>query len=68
MALYEYQDKQTCPNLDQIMIDVETSEMTNKSINRCKWEESLELLYVYFDTDLDTSDKDILDTIVANNS
>ena len=67
MTVYIYENKITTPNIDQIIVDVSMSEMIDKNIQRCRWEESEVKLYVYFDTDLIQSDLDILNGIVANN-
>lgn len=51
-----------------IHYDVANSEMTNKNIEYCNWIESEEKLCVYFSSSLSTEDKNLLDTIVFNNS
>ena len=64
MAEYDY-SKTVQPDLDTLWADIEGSAMTNKSQQGATWEEALELLHVYFETDLDAGDKTILDGIVA---
>lgn len=68
MVEYEYSNKAIDPDLPQIHIDVEASEMTNKDIDYCIWNEDDEILRVYWTGSLDANDKTELDTIVANNS
>ena len=66
--LYEYTNKTTMPNLDQIHLDVASSEMTDKTIEWCRWDELTEILKVIFTNELIVADKTILDTIATNNS
>jgi len=51
-----------------IHYDVENSNMNNKSIQYCRWDEDTTHLMVYMNDDLSDSDKTILDDIVNNNS
>jgi len=66
--LYEYTDKTSMPNLDQIHLDVASSEMTDKTIEWCRWDELTSLLKVVFTNELIAGDKTILDGIVVANS
>lgn len=66
--LYEYSNKVTMPDLDQIHLDVATSEMTDKTIEWCRWDELTEILKIVFTNTLSAPDKTILDGIVADNS
>lgn len=66
--LYEYTGKITMPNLDQIHLDVAASEMTDKAIEWCRWDEVTEILKVVFTNELIAGDKTILDGIVVANS
>lgn len=50
-----------------IHYDVEISNMTDKSIEYCLWNESTEELDIYFTNELSSEDKIILDDIVNNN-
>jgi len=50
-----------------IQPDVLASEMTNKTIEWCRWDEDTELLEISFTDALDAGDKTILDGIVASN-
>jgi len=66
--LYEYTDKTTIPNLDQIHLDVASSEMVDKIIEWCRWDELTDIIKVMFTNILIAGDKTILDTIVESNS
>jgi len=66
--LYEYTNKTTMPNLDQIHLDVAASEMTDKTIEWCRWDELTDILKVVFTNTLIAGDKTILDAIVVDNS
>jgi len=66
--LYEYTDKTSMPNLDQIHLDVAASEMTDKTIEWCRWDEATEILKTVFTNELIVGDKTILDGIVVANS
>ena len=50
-----------------IHFDVPLSDMTNKNIQYCMWEQGKALLHVYWDAELTSEDKSKLDVIVANN-
>lgn len=62
---YTYNNKVTSPNLDNIHVDVNSSSMSEKSIEWCRWDESTSILKVKFTNTLSVDDKIILDTIVA---
>lgn len=66
--LYEYTNKITMPNLDQIHLDVAASAMTDKIIEWCRWDELTDVLKVTFTNELIAGDKTILDGIVVDNS
>jgi len=66
--LYEYTNKATAPGLDQIHLDVAASEMTDKTIEWCRWDELTEILKVVFTNTLSAPDKTILYGIVVANS
>ena len=66
--LYEYTDKSTAPDLDQIHLDVVASEMTDKTIEWCRWDELTDILKIIFTNELIAGDKTILDAIVVDNS
>lgn len=59
--IYEDTDKK---NLGLICKRVKESEMQNRSIQYCSWDEKTRTLTVYFESELLQSDKDILDNIV----
>jgi len=63
MATYTY-TKTAEPNLEAIHDGVAGSEMMDKSILYCHWDEGAELLEVVFSGSLSDSDKAILDGIV----
>lgn len=65
---YLYNNKSTSPNLDQIHIDINDSSMTDKSIEWCRWDENIQILKIVFTNELSANDKNILDSIVDNNS
>ena len=50
-----------------IHYDVINSEMTDKNIHYCLWNEHEARLYIYFNDELSQNDKSILDSIVENN-
>ena len=64
MTTYHY-SKATEPSLDKIHADVAASDMTDKSIQWCRWDEEEADLEVVFQNELSTGDKAILDGIVA---
>lgn len=68
MEEYQYPDKATGPSLSGIHDDVAISEMTDKNISYCRWDEDTELLRVYWDDALSGEDESILDQIVVDNS
>jgi hypothetical protein len=68
MVTYQYPNKVTCPDLALIHIDVASSEMTNKTVQWCRWDQDTGILIVCFESVLNESDKAILDTIVQNDS
>ena len=49
-------------------LDVESSAMTDKTIEWCRWDESTTYLCVIFTNELTSEDKAILDQIIADNS
>jgi len=74
---YHYDNITYAPNLatyaDSVQVsgihyDVANSDMSNKSISYCRWDEDMHELHVYFGYELSTEDKTKLDVIVANNS
>jgi len=65
---YDYEGKETQPDLDGIEMGIADSEMTNKSVTGCSWWEEVALLRVTFETELSVDDKEILDQIVEDNS
>jgi len=66
--LYEYTDITIAPDLDQIHLDVIASEMTDKTIEWCRWDELTDILKITFTNTLIAGDKTILDAIVVDNS
>ena len=50
-----------------IHYDVEHSEMTNKSLEYCRWDEGTSKAFFKFTTQLDTEDLAIFDDIVSDN-
>jgi hypothetical protein len=64
---YFYNNIIISPNLDGIHSDVVISEMINKYILWCRWDQDIEELKIEFDTTLSSSDKNLLDNIVENN-
>ena len=64
---YEYENKITSPNLDDIHLDVSASDMVDKSIEYCRWDEKTQLLKVIFTNELSSGDKNKLDIIISNN-
>ena len=67
-TMYEYTDKTTEPDLDQIHTDVAASAMTDKVIEYCTWDDSTDILCVWFTNALSGGDKTALDTVVTDNS
>jgi hypothetical protein len=75
---YEYNDITNRPNLGStnaqheiisgIHYDVPNSDMTDKSIEGCRWDEDGAHLSIWFANALSAGDKTKLDTIVTNNS
>ena len=65
--VYTYEDKDTQPDLVGIAEGVAASEMTDKEIEGCRWDEDPKTLEVYFVNELSVDDKAILDTIVSSN-
>jgi hypothetical protein len=65
---YIYNNKLLSPNLDQIHIDISNSEMIDKSIEWCRWDEDTTILQVKYTNVLSSEDKIILDQIVENDS
>ena len=65
---YEYPDIDTMPNMGGIHTDVVASEMTDKDIIGCVWNEADEVLHVHWQRILSSGDEALLDTIVANNT
>lgn len=65
---YIYENKVNSPNLDQIHLDVASSDMTDKTIEWCRWDEDIQKLKIIFTNELSVEDKTLLDTIVSNNS
>jgi hypothetical protein len=76
---YTYQNITNTPNLASadlngdvisgVYYDVLHSDMLNKSINYCRWDDGVHVLLVYVDGSvLSEADKNMLDVIVENNS
>jgi len=63
---YEYTGIATKPDVEGIMQGVADSAMTDKSIEYCNWDQTTEILNVYFTNTLSGGDKTILDGIIAN--
>ena len=51
-----------------IHYDVMNSEMNDKDIDCCRWDEDESELKLWFDNSLSAEDKDILDNIIDDNS
>jgi len=66
MTIYEYNNITNSPDLNYIQNSVLESEMTNKTIEHCRWDENNSILVVAFTNSLSGEDKTILDTIVSN--
>ena len=66
MVIYEYNSIINSPNLEYIQEEVLESEMTNKTIEYCRWNEENSILLVFFTNSLSGDDKAILDTVVSN--
>jgi hypothetical protein len=66
MVTYEYNNVVNSPNLEYIQEEVLESEMTNKTIEYCRWNEENSILLVVFTNSLSGDDKAILDTIISN--
>ena len=77
MIKYQYKDIVTEPDLlsldlndiacSGIEYDIENSEMTNKAVEYCRWDEETSILIIVFDVELSISDKNLLDDIVEKN-
>lgn len=65
---YNYEDKPTAPDTDQIHVDVAASMMTDKNIVGCRWDESIEILKVVWQESLSAEDKTLLDGIITDNT
>jgi len=78
MIEYIYLNKSIEPNLSTtdeegniisgIHYDVPNSDMEDKSLDWCRWDEDLAQIIVVFENELSSEDKTKLDTIVDNNS
>ena len=68
MTQYSYTNKTNKPDLDSIHLDVFNSAMTDKTIDWCKWHEKTQVLEVNFTNSLSAGDKNILDSIITNNT
>jgi hypothetical protein len=70
MNCYEY--TKINPNLDQLEVNIKSSEMINKSLFYIRWDVLDEnknepnSLKIYFENELIESDKTVLDTIVSS--
>lgn len=64
--IYEYPGQTFEPNLTKILDDVGLSNMTNKNIEWCRWDQDISLIVIAFTNPLDAQDKSKLDVIVAN--
>lgn len=62
---YEYHDITSDPGLERIHTEVAASEMTDKNIEGCRWDETPALLQVWWTEELSALDKTMLDGIVA---
>jgi hypothetical protein len=67
METYEYINVVNIPDLLGIHEDVASSEMTNKDIEFCRWDEDIATVKVIFAEALSPEDLAILDGIVASN-
>lgn len=75
---YHYENTIHSPNLATFDIndvrisgihhDVGNSDMSDKSIVSCRWDEDEAMLHIVFGFELSAEDKQKLDTIVSNNS
>lgn len=65
--IYYYLNKETNLDLSKIHLDVANSEMIDKGIDWCRWDEDTEILEAVFINELNESDKSILDSIIQNN-
>jgi len=54
------------PDLNRIHDNIFQSNMTNKSILYCNWNEKNRELYIIFDVELNNNDKSLLDSIVLS--
>lgn len=63
-----YYTKQSNPDLDKIHTDVEGSDMTNKDLEWCRWDEKYNRLMIVFIEELSSEDKSKLDLIIENNT
>jgi hypothetical protein len=51
-----------------VLYDIQNSEMTDKNIDYLSWEEEESKIYVYFQNELSSNDKTILDQIISDNT
>lgn len=65
---YLYDNIAEVPNLDGIHQGVSASDMSDKSLEWCRWDEMTKKLKVVFTNSLSSEDKLKLDSIVSNNS
>ena len=65
MHVYSYSEKVESPDLDAIHANVALSEMTNKTLLFCCWEQALARLCCIFEKQLLTADKIIFDAIAS---
>ena len=66
---YDIEDNITNePYIQGIHNDIANSNMVDKSIDWCRWDEDTSILEIYFINILSSQDKLELDTIVSNNS
>lgn len=66
--IYEYVNKSTVPDGDQIWIDLLAGVMSDKNIEGISWHEKTNVITVTMTNSLNSGDEAILDTIVNNNS
>ena len=70
MQEYIY-DSIDLPDLDQLHLDITNSDMDDKSVEWCRWDEnpidehSAKCLHVYFTNELSSSDETKLDNIIS---
>lgn len=65
---YYYENKTSSPDLFQIQYNVSISNMTDKTIEWCRWDKETNVLQIKFTNELKPSDKLILDDLVFQNS